>query len=149
MSCEVTLMYCSKFETKNFNSFGTHIFFFLINIFIYFWLRWVFVAACGLSLVEATRGYSSLGCVGFSLRWLLSLQSTGSRHVGFSSCGTQAQQLWLVGSKAQAQQLWLTGLVAPRQVGSSQTRAQTRVPALAGGFLTTVPPGKFLSFFLN
>lgn len=26
MPCEVTLMYCSKFETKNFNSFGTHIF---------------------------------------------------------------------------------------------------------------------------
>ena len=29
-------------------------------LFIYFWLRWVFVAACGLSLVVATRGYSSL-----------------------------------------------------------------------------------------
>ena len=31
---------------------------------------------------------------------------------------------------AQAQQLWLTGLVAPRHVGSSQTRARTRVPCI-------------------
>ena len=34
---------------------------------------------------------SSLWCVGFSSRWLLLLQSTGSRRVGFSSCGTWAQ----------------------------------------------------------
>ena len=60
-------------------------------LFIYFWLCWVFVAACGLSLVEASGGYSSLRCVGFSLQWLLSLWSTGSRRVGFSSCGTRAQ----------------------------------------------------------
>ena len=26
--------------------------------------------------------------------------------------------------------MWLTGLVAPRHVGSSQTRAQTRVPCI-------------------
>ena len=78
-------------------------FFFLKNKFIYFWLRWVFVAAHGLSLVVASGGYSSLRCVGFSLRWLLLLRSTGSRCVGFSSCGTRAQQLWLAGSKAQAQ----------------------------------------------
>ena len=30
----------------------------------------------------------------------------------------------------QAQQLWLTGPVAPRHVGSSQTRARTRVPCI-------------------
>ena len=41
-------------------------------------------------LVAASGGYSSLQCAGFSLRWLLLLQSTGSRRVGFSSCGTQA-----------------------------------------------------------
>ena len=34
------------------------------------------------------------------------------------------------------------GLVAPWHVGSSCTRALTRVPALAGGFLTTEPSGK-------
>ena len=56
----------------------------------YFSLCWVFVAACGLSLVAASGGYSSLQCAGFSLRWLLLLQSMDSRHAGFSSCGTQA-----------------------------------------------------------
>ena len=41
-----------------------------------------FIAARGLSLVEASRDYSLLQCVGFSLWWLLLLQSTGSRHAG-------------------------------------------------------------------
>ena len=50
-----------------------------IYLFIYVWLRWVFVAARGLSLVVASGGYSSLRCAGFSLQWLLLLQSTGSR----------------------------------------------------------------------
>ena len=76
------------------------------------------------------RGYSSLRCVGFSLWWLLLLQSTGSRHTGFSSCGMWAQQWWLVGSRAQAQQLQRMGLVAPWHMGSSRTRARTRVPCI-------------------
>ena len=53
-----------------------------IILFIYFWLRWVFVAVCGLSLVVASGGSSSLRCMGFSLQWLLLLQNTGSRHAG-------------------------------------------------------------------
>ena len=64
--------------------------FFFKHLFIYVWLHWVFVAVRGLSLVASSGGYSSLWCVGFSLRWLLLLQSTGSRHVGFSSCGSGA-----------------------------------------------------------
>ena len=56
-----------------------------IYLFIYFWLHWVLAATRGLSLVEASGGYSSLRCAGFSLRWLLSLRSTGSRHAGLSS----------------------------------------------------------------
>ena len=99
-------------------------------LFIYFWLHWVFVAARRLSLVASNGGYSSLWCEVFSFWWLLLLQSTGSRCMGFSSSGTQAQQLWHVGSRAQAQQLWHTGLVAPQHVGSSRTRAQTRVPCI-------------------
>ena len=78
-----------------FLSSGLHhsnpLFFFLRFNFIYFWLRWVFVAARGLSLVAASGGYSSLRCAGFSLLWLLLLRSMGSRCVGFSSCGTWAQ----------------------------------------------------------
>ena len=110
-------------------------FFFLILIFIYlfilfvcyFWLRWVFVAAPGLSLFVASGGYFSLRCTGFSLWWPLLLRSTGSRRTGLSSCDMWAQQLWLAGSRAQAQQLWHTGLVALWHVGSSWTRAQTHV----------------------
>ena len=64
-----------------------------INLFIlftYFWLCWVFVASCKLSLVVASRGYSLLWSAGFSLQWLLLLQSMGSRRKGFSSCGSRA-----------------------------------------------------------
>ena len=121
-------------------------------LFIYFWLCWVFIAACGLSLVAASGGYSSLWCMGFSFWWLLLLWSTGSRHMGFSSCGTWAQQLWLTGSRVQAQQLWCTGLVAPWHVGSSRTRAQTCVPCIGRQILnhcTTrkVPHFLFLSLW--
>ena len=63
----------------------------------FFFLITYFLAALGLrccawafSSCGASRGYSSLWCVGFSLRWLLLLQSTGSKHAGFSSCGTWA-----------------------------------------------------------
>ena len=87
-------------------------FFFLIylfNLFIFvctgclLLCAWAF-SSCG------EGGYSSLQCAGFSLQWLLLLQSMGSR--------------------VQAQELWCTGLVAPRHVGSSRTRARTRVPCI-------------------
>ena len=80
------------FKSRKRNQYLTShkLFFFFINLLIYFWLRWVFVAVRGLSLVVASGGYSSLWCVGFSLWWLLLLQSTGSRHAGFSSCGSWA-----------------------------------------------------------
>ena len=50
--------------------------------FLFFWLYWVSVAACGLSLVVVSGGYSSLRCPGFSLWWLLLLQSVGARRAG-------------------------------------------------------------------
>ena len=105
-------------------------FLFLLSFFLYFWLHWVFIAARGLSLVVVSGGLLFDAVRSFSLRWLLLLQSTGSRCTAFSSCGTRAQQLWLAGYRAQAQQLWHVGLVALRHVGSSRTRAQTRVPCI-------------------
>ena len=63
----------------------------VIYLLIYFWLHWFFVAVRRFSLVAVSGGYSSLPCAGFSLWWLLLLQSTGFRHAGFSSCGTWAQ----------------------------------------------------------
>ena len=50
-----------------------------------YWLCWVSVAVQGLSLVLETRGYCSV-----EVQWFLLLQSTDSRHVGFSSCGSLA-----------------------------------------------------------
>ena len=44
-------------------------------------------------------------------------------HRGPPRCRAQAPD-------APAQQLWLTGRVAPRHVGSSQTRARTRAPCI-------------------
>ena len=56
-------------------------------------LQWVFITTVGLSLVVTSSGYSPFRCPNFSLHWLLLLQSTGSRHTGFSSCSMWAQQL--------------------------------------------------------
>ena len=53
-----------------------------IYLFIYLWLRWVFVCVRGLPLVAASGGHSSLRCAGLSLSWPLLLRSTGSRRAG-------------------------------------------------------------------
>ena len=45
------------------------------NLFLYFWLHWVFIASCRLSLVTASGGSSSLQYMDFSLQWLLLFQS--------------------------------------------------------------------------
>ena len=56
-------------------------------------MHWVFVAALRLSLVAASRGYSSLQGSGFSQPWPLLLWSMASRCTGLISCCTRAQQL--------------------------------------------------------
>ena len=66
-----------------------------------------------------------------------------SHYRGLSCCRAQAPD-------AQAQYLWLTGLVAPRHVGSSQTRARTRIPCIGRQTLNhcatreTAPPTIFV-----
>ncbi|XP_067556632.1 interleukin-15 receptor subunit alpha isoform X2 [Pseudorca crassidens] len=100
----------------------------LTNLFLYIWLRWVFITVHGLSLVEVSRGYSLLQSTGFSLRWLLLLRSTGSRHVGFSSCGTRASVVVTHGLQSAGSVFVAHSLVAPRHVGASWTSARTRVP---------------------
>ena len=89
--------------------------FFLINLFIYlfiyFWLCWVFVSVQGLSPVVASGDHSSSRCAGLSLSRPFPLRSTGSRRAG---------------SVVVAHGL----RIAPRHVGSSQTRARTRVPRI-------------------
>ena len=91
-----------------------------IYVFVYmsylFLVAWVFVAASRLSLAAESGRCSLLWCAGFSRQWLLLLQSTGSRHVGFRSCSTWAQ--------------WLRhmDLIALWNVGSSRVRDWTFVP---------------------
>ena len=48
-----------------------------------FWLHWVFVAVCRLSLVAANGGYSLAVGLGLVIKWLLLLWSTGSGAGGF------------------------------------------------------------------
>ena len=108
-----------------------------IYLLIYLWLCWVFVAVRRLSLVVASGGYSLLWCAGFSVQWRLLLRSTGSRHEGFSSCGSWALERRLGSCGTRAQLLrGMQDLPGPELEPMS--------PALAGGFLTTAPSGKSL-----
>ena len=82
---------------------NTSFFFFLI----YFWLRWVSVAARRLSLVAASGGYSWLQCEtshcgGFSCCGARALGTWVSGVVahGLSSCGSQALERRLSSSAA-------------------------------------------------
>ena len=96
--------------------------------------------------------YSFFGCVGSSFLREGFLQSRqagatlhrgarASRYRGLSCCGAQAPG-------AQAQQLWLTGPAAPWHVGSSQTRARTRVPCIGRQILNHCATREaLLSFF--
>ena len=92
------------------------------------------------------------GCVGSSslCEGFLQLRQVGatlhrgaraSHYRGLSCCGAQA-------ADAQAQQLWLTGPVAPRHVGSSQTRARTRVPCIGRQILNHCATREALLFHL-
>ena len=83
---------------------------FYFYLLIYFWLCWVFVSVRGLSPVAASGATLHHG-------------ARAPHYRGLSRCGARAPD-------AQAQQLWLTGLAALRHVGSSQTRARTRVPCI-------------------
>ena len=119
-------------------------------IYFYFWLCWVFIAVHRLSLVGASGGHSLLWCTDFSLRCLLLLRSTGSRHVGFSSCDSWAsvvvaRGLSSCGLRALERRLSSCGARASLLCGMwdlPRPGLEPVSPALAGGFLTTAPSGK-------
>ena len=118
------------------------LFFFLIYLFI-FWLHWVFVATHRLSLVAASGGHSLLQCAwashcsGFSCcgAWALRVWASVVVACGLSSCGSQALECRLSSCGTQAQ--LLRGMWDLPRPGLEPVS-----PALAGGFSTTVPPGK-------
>ena len=82
-----------------------------IYLFIYFGLCWV-PASC--------EGFLQLRQAGASLH-------RGARAFHYRGPSRRRAQA----PDAQTQYLWLTGPVAPRHVGSSQTRARTRVPCIS------------------
>ena len=82
----------------------------------FFWMRWVFVAACGFSLAVVNRGYSTA-----EVHRLLLLQSLSPR-----TC--RLQELWQAGSIVVAHGLHYS--VTWQHVGSSQTRDRTCVSCI-------------------
>ena len=116
----------------------------LKNLFTsYFWLPWVFVVVHGLSLVWASRGYSSHGprtshCGGFSCCAALAIGTQTSvvgspqalEHVSFRSCGTQA-------------------LLPSSRLKLPGPGIEPTFRALPGRLLTAGPPGKSTDIFLN
>ena len=113
---------------------------FFIYLF-YFWLCWVFIAACT---------FSSCGEGGCSLvisRLLLAVASLvaehGCSHAGFRSCGAWAQWFWLLGSRVQvrgcgAQAQLLCSMWDLPRPGIDPTGVLFIVRWIA---LTTGPPG--------
>ena len=89
---------------------------FLWNGIIFFLILFIYGCIGSSSLCEGSLQPRQVGAT-------LHRGARASHHRGLSRCGAQAPD-------AQAQQLWLMGLVAPRHVGSSQTRARTRVPRI-------------------
>jgi len=117
---------------------------------------------CRLSLGVGAQGLLFLAMQGLLMWWLLVAEHRGSRHVGFSSCSTRAQELWHSGSGALGLQqlqhtgsgavalgLWSTwasavvvhGLSCSVARGIPRPGIEPMSSALAGGFLTTGPPG--------
>ena len=94
------------------------LFFYFFLFFLNFIYLFIFIYGCvGSSFLR--EGFLQLRQAGATLH----RGARASHRRGLSCCGAQAPD-------AQAQQLWLMGLVAPWHVGSSQTRARTRVPCI-------------------
>ena len=119
----------------------TEVFLFFLNYFIYFWLCWVLLRV---GFLQLRRVGATLPC-----------SARASYCGGFSCCGAQAVGAWA--SVVAARGLSSCGSRAlERKVGSCGTRAslfrdmwdlpgpgiEPMSHALAGGFLTTAPPGK-------
>ena len=114
-----------------------------LKIIYLFFVCWVFVAVCGLSLIVVSGGRSSLQCTGFSLRalsccaaWALGTRTSVVAARGLCSCGSQA--LELAGSSSCGAQ----ALVARSMWNLPGPGIEPVSAALAGGVLSTVPPGK-------
>ena len=86
----------------------------------FFFLKIYLLIDCYVGSSFLCQGFLQLRQAGATLHH----GAQASHYRGLSCCRAQAPD-------TQAQQLWLTGLVAPWHVGSSQTRARTRVPCIS------------------
>ena len=114
-------------------------FIYFVYLFIYFWLRWVFVAACGLSLVAVSGAILPCGawashCSGFSCCGAQALGLRASVVVarGLSCCG-----LWALECRLSSCGAWAYLLCGMWDLPGPGLKPVS--PALAGGFLTTAP----------
>ena len=100
---------------------------FSFDLFIHFWLRWVFVSALRLPLVAESGGYSRCGL-------------PASCCSGFSCCGAQALGTW-------------ASVAAPRHVGSSQSWDWTHAPCIGRQILnhwtTRRAPTKLFNLYVS
>ena len=89
--------------------------------FFFFWLCWVFVSVCGLSLVVTSRGYSLIVVHGL----LIVVASLVVEH------------------RVQCVPVSVAAALMPLSMWDlHRSGIEPRSPELAGGFLTTRPPGK-------
>jgi len=100
----------------------------------------------GFLYLRQSGGYSSLQCTGFCLWWLLLLQSTGSRCTGFSSCDTRLSSCSLRAPKRGLSSCGVQALLLLGMWNLPGPGIDPVSPALGGGFLPTVPPGKSLFY---
>ena len=126
--CLMNLLKCSCY-------FRAYYFIFFSFTFFFFLIFYLFIYGCvGSSFL--CKGFLQLWQVGATLH----RSARASHYRGLPCCGAQAPD-------AQAQQLWLTGPVAPWHVGSSQTRARTRVPCISRQILNHCATREALLYF--
>ena len=113
--CTLHVLTSSIFTTT---LLGRYYYYFFLTFFGFIYFIYLFIYGCVVSSFLC-EGFLQLRQAGAALH----RGARASHYRGLSCCGAQAPE-------AQAQQLWLTGLVAPRHVGSSQTRARARVPCI-------------------
>ena len=102
----------------------------------------VFVAVWAFSSCSK-QGLLFVVCEGFSLPWLLLLQSVSSRQSGFGSCSTQVLELQGFSNHGTWTQVLLGMWDLPRP------GIEPVSPALASIISTTGPPGKFTPVYLR
>ena len=106
------------------------------------------LCCCACAFLQFRRAGASLWlhrCAGFSLQWPLLQQSTGSRAHGLTGFGSGTSRALVHRLNCCGAEAWLLcGLWDLFGPGIEPVS-----PALAGGFITTEPPGKPLIAVLN